>query len=298
MGAATINNAIQEHRDYAAQLGFSPPPMGLRIILGGRQKKAGAGSTPLFGIRTDFQQISDAFSHAFLYGGDINLPGGYTTALLTLSAVHVDMTLNYATPAGFAFTDDRVKATVYHELSHASHYAYAGKALYSTFVNNELTEISQHPNDSYTPYGIGVSAGSGLIALGEAWANHMGFYLCNKKYNVDPGAIKGDGNIFVQSYQTLIGTDLVALENFDPTLVQDPFKWIPIGLMLDLMDAGIDPINVNHVNDAVSGYTISQIFNALQSDVSSIAQYKARILQLYGTTQQTQINSLFTSYGY
>lgn len=57
------------------------------------------------------------------------------------------------------------------------------------------------------------------------------------------------------------------------------------------------------VNDPVSGFTISQIFNALQSDVTTVQQYRARlILQNPNSTANpnlsTQITTLFTSYHY
>ena len=65
--------------------------------------------------------------------------------------------------------------------------------------------------------------------------------------------------------------------------------------MLDFMDN--TPLEIT-VNDNVNGYTIQQIFGALQSDVVSISQYKARLLQLYGTAQQAQVNNLFASYLY
>ncbi len=71
--------------------------------------------------------------------------------------------------------------------------------------------------------------------------------------------------------------------------------WIPEGLMEDLIDN--TPAEAI-VNDQVTGYTISQLFGALQSNVTSIPQYKAKLLQLYGTAQQTQVNNLFASYHY
>lgn len=57
------------------------------------------------------------------------------------------------------------------------------------------------------------------------------------------------------------------------------------------------------VNDPVLGFTISQIFNPLQSDVTTVQQYRARlILQNPNSTANpnlsTQITTLFTSYHY
>ena len=69
--------------------------------------------------------------------------------------------------------------------------------------------------------------------------------------------------------------------------------------MEDLIDDA-EPLSFTHVNDNVSGITITQIFAALQSDVTTLAQYKARLLQQIGANQTTttNINNLFASYGY
>ena len=63
------------------------------------------------------------------------------------------------------------------------------------------------------------------------------------------------------------------------------------------MDDG-EPAAATLVNDQVSLTTNRQIFNALQGDVVSVAQYRARLLQQIGNGQLNAINNLFTSYGY
>ena len=87
------------------------------------------------------------------------------------------------------------------------------------------------------------------------------------------------------------------MEYFKPSYTTDPFYWIPKGLMEDLIDNGEPTFTL--VNDQVSGYTISQIFGALQSDVTSVPQFQARLLQQNpGNITNTYMNSLFASYGY
>ncbi len=90
------------------------------------------------------------------------------------------------------------------------------------------------------------------------------------------------------------------LEYFTLTLSTDPFKWIPKGLMEDMIDNG-EPAS-SPVNDQVSGFTIAQLFKALQSDVTTLAQYKAKIVSqnttLPGNTTSAQLTALFASYGY
>ena len=74
-----------------------------------------------------------------------------------------------------------------------------------------------------------------------------------------------------------LSSHLNLLENFNHNSATDHFKWIPTGLFYDMIDAR---------NDATA-----QIFNALQSDVTSVPSYKARLQQNPGN-QTTQITDL------
>ena len=130
---------------------------------------------------------------------------------------------------------------------------------------------------------------SGVIKLGQ--------FLTEQRYGVSASCqLEQHGGT---SYCNQSGTrqpNIDVLEFFDPNLTADPFRWIPKGLMLDLMDDN-EPL-ASHVSDQVSGYTTQQIFGALTSDVTSVQQYRIKILSLYGTTQQTNLINLFASYNY
>ncbi|MBS1610945.1 MAG: hypothetical protein JSS70_19760 [Bacteroidetes bacterium] len=147
------------------------------------------------------------------------------------------------------------------------------------------------------PYGDGNSLNSPIIALGEAWGYFMGLYLAHQKYNIDPGSFKGDAN--VSSQQSGLGDfDGIALENFNPNLAGDPFRWIPKGLMEDLRDVNNETRPPLFVNDVVGGFTIQQIFAALQSDIRTIPAYRDRLIQQNPSNQTAQINALFGQYNY
>lgn len=215
-------------------------------------------------------------------------------AITTFNLPNIDIVMDYyiANPSYYytPFSSDLIKETIYHELTHASEFTKAGYNWYTGFFTAEATELGHWVGHSaQEPYGDGTSANSPIIALGEALAYHMGFFLAGQRYgsNGDPGKASQNGGT--------TGYDLVALEVFDPNRAADVFKWIPKGLMLDLIDD--TPIEAT-VNDKVSGYTNQQIFGALQSDVTRMSDYKAKLLLLYGTVQQTQINNLFASYHY
>jgi|SRR6185437_7438473 len=193
-----------------------------------------------------------------------------------------------------------LKETIYHEMSHASHYTQVGTAWYTQFVNAELAEIAAHPgaNDPLNPYGPGNDANAPIIALGEAWAYHMGHFLADQRYGVNASChIEQPGHTFCPNGTNHPHIDV--LENFNPNLETDPFRWIPKGLMEDMMD---NTPNETIVNDQVTGFTIGTLFNALQSDVSTVQQYRARIKSqnpvLPGGTTTTQLDNLFASYLY
>lgn len=89
----------------------------------------------------------------------------------------------------------------YHEMSHASHYSKVGTDWYSQFVNAELAEIVNHPSGNLNPYGDGHSSNSPIIALGEAWAYHMGHYLADQRYGVNASKTnEGRGYFYPNTY--------------------------------------------------------------------------------------------------
>jgi hypothetical protein len=91
---------------------------------------------------------------------------------------------------------------------------------------------------------------------------------------------------------------LRAIENFNPNNANDVHRWIPQGLPYDLTDAAGETFPVV---DNVNGYTNGQCFNALQSDVRTIAAFRTRLIQqtpLISNPQLPQVNALFNAYNY
>ncbi len=86
------------------------------------------------------------------------------------------------------------------------------------------------------------------------------------------------------------------LEAFDPNLAADPFRWIPKGLMQDLMD------NTNEtgtpVIDQVSGYTNQQMYSAFQSNIYTLQDYRLKLLQTTSNSTSAFVTNLFAQYHY
>ena len=90
------------------------------------------------------------------------------------------------------------------------------------------------------------------------------------------------------------------LEDFNPNrgVTLDPNRWLAKGLFHDMMDPAGNESPASNIVDNVSGFTNQKFYQALQNDVNSMSDYKARFLQQNNFSQQTQINALFTEYGY
>lgn len=198
-------------------------------------------------------------------------------------------------------TSDFIKETVYYELSHASHYAKLGNTWYYNFVMAELAEIVAHPlpSDPLNPYGSGASAtNSPIIALGEAWGYHMGHFLADQRYGLSSAQADEQGIGYLNNNPVaLLSSHLNLLEDFDPSRTGDPFRWIPKGLMYDLMDAR-NELGLHPVVDGVSNFTIAQLFSALQSNVTTLQQYRVTFQQQNAGNQTIPITNLFAQYGY
>jgi hypothetical protein len=88
---------------------------------------------------------------------------------------------------------------------------------------------------------------------------------------------------------------LRAIENFNPNLAADIWRWIPQGLPYDLVDANVES---GLVNDLVNGYTNRLCFNALLANTQSIQVFGNTLLQQNANLQSNQVRQLFTSYNY
>lgn len=288
--AATTLNAVQEHRDYASQFGFSAAPTGLNIYLTNWGLTRGLASTPLFNKRF-IRDLPLSYINTILVGRVAFTAGGIASLLAVYARENVDMAVDYHMAR---FTSDHLKETVYHEMSHASHYNQVGTGWYSDFVNAELAEIEANLGGQFSPYGTGNTSHSPIIALGEAWGYHMGHFLADQRYGLNASCqFEQEGGVEFCSNGGVNHAHIDVLEQFDPNLADDPFHWIPKGLMLDMMDN--TPFETV-VNDQVSGYTIGQLFNGLQSDISSLQQYRDRLLQQNGNDPQVLL--LFSQYHY
>jgi hypothetical protein len=308
--AATTHNSVLEFGQYAQENGINInlPPSRLNIIVTNWGFQRGAGAAPMWKkcnyTGSDLTPIQ-AFVHYFIVEPAIIASG--TGLLVQALKNRLDVIVGYAANNAdyeCRLTSANIKEIAYHELGHASHYSQVGCdfwQVYRTRISNELS----FGNPVTRPYGNGTETNAGIVAIGEMWGNHIGYTFTNRHY--------GNGGVF-GNFPTgftarMQGIDwgnepgglncyLRAIENFDPNFYSEifsPWPWIPEGICYDLFDSSFE---IFPIIDNVSGYTISQCFSALQSDIRTVSDFKNRLLQLNNNNQQFQVNALFDEYNY
>ncbi|MEO8769419.1 MAG: hypothetical protein ABI402_05025 [Ferruginibacter sp.] len=314
--AATVHNSVIEHREYAEQDGMAAPPLHLHIILSnwnvGDFKSS--GTTPLWNkcpVTATELPFIQAFIEYFI--AQPSFVAGTMNTLVDILKNQTDMAINYLAPDGeydCRLTSAAIKATTYHELSHASHYSQAGCNYWYTYRNRlakEITEKTLNPGgDAIVPYGDGTETDAGVVALGEMWGYYMEHIYADRHYGnggangtLNEGGFTADLQYEWPNDPGGLNCHLIALENFNPNLLTDNERWIPKGLPYDLWDGRNDRnFNVINPNDNVVGYTIQQCFNALQSDVRTIPAFRYRLLLQNGNNQNIDVNTLFDDYNY
>jgi len=298
--AAQFVNSYHEYDEVSAQLQTGSKPKKLVALLSSWGSAAGMGSTPMNGHRLTASSFPAALVHAFIADPSA---GSFLSALLNflyngIFTQSIDLTMGYHTEhSSGAWNSDRVKANIYHELAHAAHFKKVGEWWWNDLVAAESTTALAHLGSAASPYGHGNDGhASAIIALAEGWADYTGRTMADKRYGMQSAPFQCGGQLFANN-APLHGYSShgAYLETFDPDYGGYLFRWIPSGLFLDLVD---DRNEILPVVDAVSGYTDAQLFNALDSDVSSMAQYRERLLSENNQHAQANVTTLFGAYHY
>jgi hypothetical protein len=230
----------------------------------------------------------------------------FTGAFLKNMKGRADIYLHYATLDVNNMSSTKVALSVGHQLG----IVYLNKL---TNINGNTDDFSKykahltHDNisqtyDNYKPYGAKTGNGGGadrnfpqLVAIWQMFAQHMAQSVVDYSYGTGAEPFKLQ-NIEWQSTATQSSSKRF-LEGFNPTPINptdDYFNWIPVGLINDLMDTNNESFPVN---DNVSGFTYNNLFSVLSTHPTTMLQFKNSAIGIL-PGQATQINNLFTSYGY
>ena len=274
--AAMVCNSLEETHQFCNQDGILTPPNNLNIWLTTGHADGLMGANPMFKQRANSSSMTDGFLSHYLIGSGLPI---FQIVKTILQQYLPDVIINYAETK----QSDIVQHLVFHELGHAIHYIKVGNLFWASTVSRETSNIvntrtapsgpdpydSLHPNDPLNDQ----------IQLCEGFAEYIGDRYTHKRY----GNALGGNNFWLNK-----------LEIFKPKPKQYPKDCG--GAMLDLIDNG-EPVSTG-INDEVNGYTPAQVVQALTHSTTSVALYKNSLLLISNNLQQTQVNQLFTSYGF
>ena len=266
--AATVNNAIQEYHDYAANDNILVPADNLRVVIS-TWGDDGVGSAPM---------LRQGLDQSLLYGlVEYVLFGAYPNMTLLMELVQQnapDITYGY----GGTEPSDGVKVVMYHELAHASHFALVGNAYWHK-IRYHIVANAIAGNGVYgSPGNFAAGSAPGRVAITESWSEFTGMSYAHRQY--------GTNNSVPLNWQALL-EERIATSGF-----------IPDGLHYDLIDHRMD---TNGITDNVSGFTSQQIFSSISSEVHTLGQFQDKLVNEYlNSTTNTlqQIEDLFDDYDF
>ena len=285
---ATVNNAAVKYRRYCNQFGIGLPPSNIRIAA---VDKVGGGAAPML-RRTwgvfGFTSKSDLLAFFYKANG-ISLTLNQIAVMIKFALP--DIVIKAASSQGTA----AVYETTFHEMAHASHYQQAGNANWVKYINYIIT---------YGSYGDGTGNNVGLAALGEAWGYHIGHRLTLEEFSTR--GLRTDNSVITwigfEDFTPLnVGSkddDLTTF--FDSTINPDQRitrweGWIPAGIMQDIVDNNADALRPGFV-DNVSGYSLQNLYQALDKDVVSPQEFRDRLLRENNNMDQEDLENLFEAY--
>lgn len=162
---ASVNNSAYEYYNMCDQTGIQKPPHDLKIW---SFRHASASSASM--MRRVWHPIGINSNSTFLTFLANMFLHPLTGVLGSLTkAVHPDITIGSA-----GYSSDGIHESVFHELSHASHFQQVGMSYWADYIKYIVT---------YGAYGNGSGYNAGICAVGEMWGHAMGYINKYEKYS-------------------------------------------------------------------------------------------------------------------
>ncbi|MEL7249613.1 MAG: hypothetical protein AAFO03_14390 [Bacteroidota bacterium] len=287
--AATVNNAIHEFHDFAAAEGISVPPR-LNVLILEKQRFGFASMLRQIGEGTFLNAVTNGFANSTsasnteqFFATHLGFP--ITTILAPISYPVLRAYVGDVTIGVDFVNSDLLKRISYHELAHASHYVQVGENYWVDVIEATVAEGG---------HGTSTSTNAPLLALVESWPEHVALSLMTQNY---------PSTALVTAANTNFGT----WENKLEEVRNESQDHVPIGLYNDLIDANAnfvefvrnenDPPFVSEtLQDAVNGYTNTQLFSFLTVGVRSINDFQQLVRNDPSGNFVGDIDLLFSDY--
>ena len=272
--AATTCNALEEYRMFAGANGVLTPHNHLNIWLTTLITTNDAGAAPML-KKIGNRSLVSAYVDLKL------VMAGHPEAVLIkriLTQFLPDITYGYNTSLGADWLrSDNLSFILYHEFGHASHYRQVGSMFWLDYIGYIIGHLG---------YGTPTTIGHEKIEVSEGWADCIGHTCANWRYP-STGILSTPLNYGRANW-------IEKIERFTPRPNQYPFDGG--GTMFDMTETG-EPAATT-IQDEVNAYTLSEIFAALPTSITSVQGFHALVLSQNSNKQQTAVDLLFTSYGF
>lgn len=276
--AATFMNNNWEMRTNCQTFNLPAPPANLNVWLSSAITTE--ASTPMLRYISNTSAVS--------YAVDMFLLGQPELVVLkhVLQSILPDITCRYGRDHGQPLPSWQLNNAFFHEQAHAVHYTQVG--------NNYWTQYISYIVD-LGGYGNKTTDGAERIAVSEAWGFYIGNTFNSNKYNAlgaTPIAISERDQLENQIPDNNISFAVGTTPTFSFSR-----GWIPAGMLYDMTD-NAENTAFTGVNDNVNAYNIQQIFNGLQSNVTTVQDFRSEVLSRNSSLQVTQLNQLVSDYHY
>ncbi|PHI20962.1 hypothetical protein CEQ90_04555 [Lewinellaceae bacterium SD302] len=293
--AAITNNGVHEHYDFTNL----PSPGNFSILI--HDIDEGLNAAPMFEEIDEDDGVSFPLTLQYIYAFSENLTEAILISLLTnyIEVSKPDVFLHF----GEEEPSDQKRRVVYHEMAHVSQYAILGQ---NWWRNNLFYIVEGFEDGEVQPYGEGFRDGAGRTAIIEGLAETVEHLVSDEKY----GLLHSNNGVG-QAGRYLNRGEILLFWNGSNT----PF--IPEGLFFDLLDDNMaatdittneppdpaDPLGATFlVEDECSGYTLLQLFDALNLAPTNINEYRQDLIQTagipIGCPEFDAMNDLYDSYGF
>lgn len=173
-----INNAAYDYYKMCERDGIKKPPTNLKIWCWGN---ASVSSAPMLHHLVGLNATLFAVPFAtMLYAGPVGVEFSFLSWFVL--AALPDVTIGtFSTINNKMKTYVSIYNTVWHELTHSSHFAQAGEVVWGRYINYIVT----HCTDGIYGDGTAETKGKDICELGESWANAFERYSSYLKFGFD-----------------------------------------------------------------------------------------------------------------
>lgn len=175
---AAINNAATDYYSYCRSNIIKTPPTNLKIWSLGW---ADWSSAPMLWHIKGFKLASGAVAVTAYLASCPLLAGISASATIALSVALPDLFIG--TYGHNGESNEKVKAVVYHELSHSSHYSKVGEAVWGPYIEHIVTSWDVKTGECYGD-GTRNDAKQRICELGEMWG-YSNQRMIGKNYGKD-----------------------------------------------------------------------------------------------------------------